>query len=146
MYCLDSCTCIDFLRGKAPFVYRLLRESDPQLFRIPAIVEAELRVGAQKSDDPARAHRVLDLFLLPFETIPFDSSCAFVYGRIRAELERQGLSIGRNDLLIAATALANNAVLVTSNVREFKRVSGLMLEEWAEVDLDKEPVRSRPIG
>ena len=89
MYLLDSCICIDFLRGRLPYAYDLMRNSDPRLFKIPAIVEGELLVGVEK--------------------------------------------IGHNDLFIAATALANNAVLVTNNMDEFKRVPGLSLECWYEM-------------
>ncbi|WP_302319231.1 type II toxin-antitoxin system VapC family toxin [Gordonibacter pamelaeae] len=133
MRLLDSCICIDFLRGRLPYAYSLLRESDPRLFKIPAIVEGELRVGAEKSSNPEKARWLVDEFMLPFEVLPFDSSCARAYGRIRAQLERAGKTIGHNDLLIAATALANNAVLVTGNVDEFKRVPGLSIESWHEM-------------
>ena len=57
------------------------------------------------------------------------------YGRIRASLELQGMVIGPNELVIAATCLAEGAVLVTDNVREFMRVEGLQIESWAEVPL-----------
>ena len=72
-------------------------------------------------------------FMLPFEVLPFDSKCAHIYARIRGELEMTGKVIGPNDLLIAATALANSAVLVTNNVDEFKRVPGLSIESWYEM-------------
>ena len=65
--------------------------------------------------------------------LPFDSDCAREYGRIASLLERSGKKIGHNDLFIAATALANNAVLVTNNMDEFKRVPGLSLECWYEM-------------
>jgi tRNA(fMet)-specific endonuclease VapC len=62
--------------------------------------------------------------------LPFDDAAAEVYGRIRAELASRGTPIGPYDLMIAATALANNLILVTHNTREFARVSGLVLEDW----------------
>lgn len=135
MFYLDSCTCITFLRGKAPLIRALLKANDPKLFGIPAIVEAELRVGAEKSINPRKMHYLVDQFLLPFEIIPFDAACAYTYGKIRATLERQGNRIGHNDLLIAATALTHNAVLVTSNTKEFVRVPGLAVEDWEEIDI-----------
>lgn len=135
MYTLDSCICIDFLRGRLPGALRIMRQSDPRLFAIPAIVEAELHVGAEKSRDPQRSRRIVDEFLLPFRILPFDSTCARIYGNARAHLEKQGLVIGGNDLLIAATCLAHGATLVTHNVREFKRVPGLPIEDWDEVEL-----------
>lgn len=134
MYFLDSCACIDFMRGKIPSGYQFLRESDPRLFGIPTVVEAELLLGAAKSAVPEKNRKLVESFLLPFEVIPFDSKCSRVYARIRAQLEQEGKTIGPNDLLIAATALAHEAILVTSNEREFKRVPGLELEVWEEVD------------
>ena len=65
--------------------------------------------------------------------LQFDSVGARESGRFRALLERSGKKIGHNDLFIAATALANNAVLVTNNMDEFKRVPGLSLECWYEM-------------
>ena len=135
MYALDTCICIDFLRGKLPYAFRLMQETEPSLFKIPAIVEAELRVGAEKSRNPGKTRLAVEGFLAPFEVLPFDSTAAGVYGALRAELEKQGCVIGANDLLIAATALAHGATLVTRNVREFKRVPGLALEDWAETSL-----------
>ena len=133
-YLLDSNICIDFMRGRLPYGYELLKASDPSYFKIPAIVEAELRTGAEKSANPTKNRLLLERFLEPFETVPFGSRCSLAYARIRAELEGSGLKIGPNDMLIAATALAHQAILVTNNVNEFKRVPGLSLESWAEMD------------
>lgn len=135
MYFLDSDICIELLRGRLPYAYELMRQSDPRLFGIPAIVEAELRTGARKSDHPQKNMLLVERFLAPFARIPFDSDCAREYAKARARLGRTGQSIGPNDLLIAATALAQGATLVTRNVREFSRVDGLEIEDWAEVDL-----------
>ena len=94
---------------------------------------SKLLVGVEKSSRPEKARWLVDEFTLPFDVLPFDSDCAREYGRIRALLERSGKKIGHNDLFIAATALANNAVLVTNNMDEFKRVPGLSLECWYEM-------------
>lgn len=135
MYLLDSCICIDFMRGRLPYGYEVLKGGDPRLYAVPAIVEAELRTGAEKSKDPAKNRRVLETFLLPFKIIPFDSRCALKYAFLRSRLEAEGRKIGPNDMLIAATALAYDAVLVSNNDREFKRVPGLTIESWYEEDL-----------
>lgn len=71
-------------------------------------------------------------FLLPFEIVPLDSAAAREYATIRAYLEAKGKLIGPSDMLIAATARSRNATLATCNTREFKRVPGLKLEQWAE--------------
>lgn len=135
MYMLDSCTCIAFMRGRLPIGYDVFRQSDPRLFKIPAIVEAELRFGALKSRNPAKSRILLETFLAPFEIVDFDARCAAAYARLRTMLESAGTPIGPNDMLIAATALAHEAVLVTNNAREFKRVPGLSLQSWEECSL-----------
>lgn len=135
MYYLDSCVCINLMRGKLPTTHELMRASDPRLFGVPAIVEAELFTGAAKSAQAEKNRLLVEQFLVPFARIPFDIRCAIEYARIRSELEQQGNCIGPNDLLIAASALANGAVLVSENIREFKRVSGLQLEYWDDIEL-----------
>ncbi len=134
MYYLDSNICIDLMCGRLPSAYQLMRASSPKLFAIPTVVEAELRTGAQKSNHPQENRLLLERFLAPYETVPFDRRCAIAYGTIRTRLEQHGSTIGPNDLLIAATALANGAVLATNNAREFERVEGLIVESWAEVE------------
>ena len=69
-------------------------------------------------------------FVAPFRVLDVDSTVAELYGRVRKDLQRAGTPIGSNDLLIAATALAHNATLVTRNVDAFMRVVGLNVEEW----------------
>jgi tRNA(fMet)-specific endonuclease VapC len=69
-------------------------------------------------------------FVSPFTSLPFDDFCAHAYGQIRAQLEQAGTPIGSNDLMIAAIAVAHGLTLVTHNTREFKRILGLVLEDW----------------
>lgn len=120
------------MRGRMPYLYNLLRRSDPRLFKVPSVVEAELLLGAEKSTRVEENRLLVEQFLLPFEIVSFDSGSAREYATIRAQLESKGQLIGPNDMLIAATARSRNATLVTRNTREFKRVPGLKLEEWAE--------------
>ncbi len=74
---------------------------------------------------------IVDRFLKPFHVVPFDEAAAHRYATLRAELEVAGTPIRPNDLIIAATALHVGATLVTHNTREFARVCGLELEDWA---------------
>ncbi len=134
MYYLDSSILIGFLRGKLPLSCELLMNSDASLFKVPAVVKAELLLGAEKSSRREEERFRVETLLLPFEIVPFDDSCAIQYAKIRADLERKGMAIGSNDYLIAATALAHSAILVTNNVDEFKRVPGLPIECWEEID------------
>ena len=134
MYLLDSSVCIDFMRGRMPSVLNLMQKSDPSLFALCSIIESELRLGAEKSNNPTRRRLETEQFIRAFHILPYDSNCAKQYAVIRAELEQTGKTVGPMDLLIAATAVANNCVLVTGNDREFSRVPGLRVEVWAEVD------------
>ncbi|WP_139651941.1 type II toxin-antitoxin system VapC family toxin [Raoultibacter phocaeensis] len=136
MLFLDTCVCIEFLRGTMPNVFKALKAHDPQEIALPAVVEAELRCGALKSAKPQENLLKVELFLAPFKSIPFDSPCAEEYGIIRAELEKDGRVIGPNDLMIAATTRAHLATLVTDNVKEFERVRGLAVESWDVIAFD----------
>lgn len=129
-FCLDADICIAALRGKAPRFEKALEEHAAAGIGVSSIVEAELLLGAEKSARPEHNHAAVGLFLSRFIILPFDSRCAERYARLRAELENQGATIGANDMLIAATALAENATLVTSNRSEFTRVAGLRIADW----------------
>lgn len=132
---LDTNIFIDFLRGRSPRILETLQSSDASLFKVPSIVKAELLLGANKSNQPVREQRRVENLLLPFEIAPFNESAAYQYAKIRAELESAGETIGANDYLIAATALASSAILVTNNVDEFKRVPDLTIESWVEKNI-----------
>ena len=135
MYVLDTCICVDLMRGKLPLAQRLMESADPHIFAVPAIVVAELSFGIQKSKNPGKTRYFTERFLAPLRILPFDESCAAAHGPIRNQLRREGILIGPNDLLIAATALAHQATLVTNNINKFKRITGLHLESWYEIDL-----------
>ena len=134
---LDTNICIECLRGTSPLLKETLQSLEPSRIRIPSMVKAELLHGAAKSANPKRNQELVELFLGPFEIAAFDDEGAVQYSRIRSELERSGEMIGFNDLIIAATIIANNGTLVSSNIKEFKRVNGLKLENWVEVSLPR---------
>lgn len=98
---------------------------------ISSITYAELMHGVEKSQAVEKNRLALTLFLSPIAVLDFGSSAAEEYGKIRAELERKGTPIGSMDLLIAGHAKSENLILVTNNTREFVRVEGLKLEDWA---------------
>jgi len=129
-YLLDTNACIEYLNGRSRRVVESLQSKTPEEIVVCSVVKAELRYGAERSRNPREAFAVLDEFLTPYRSLPFDDECARVYGRIRAQLAQAGNPIGPNDLLIAATAIAFGAVLVTHNTREFSRVEGLAREDW----------------
>lgn len=135
MFFLDTNILVDFLRGRLQPGYEALQHSNPTLFKVPALVKAELLLGAQKSRDPVGNRACVERLLAPYSVVPFDAACSYAYARIRAQLEEQGCIIGPNDLVIAATVHANNGILVTNNAGEFERVEGLAVETWEEVAL-----------
>ncbi len=98
---------------------------------ISSITVAELDCGVEKSALPEQNRDALNEFLAPFEIMPFDDRAAEAYGRIRADLERRGTPIGSMDMLIAAHAQSLGVPLVTNNVKEFKRVPYLQVQNWA---------------
>ena len=127
-YLLDTNVCVDYLKGRYPGVRRRVQGSTPSDLGLSSVAVGELRYGAEKSVHPRRNHERLDLFLSEVQCVDFDSDAAAVYGRIRTALERQGVIIGPYDLQIAAHALALG--LVSDNVREFRRVTSLRVENW----------------
>lgn len=130
-FCLDTNTCIDAMKGTWPGMAERFRRHVPEDIGVPAMVRAELLLGALKSRNPERTSELVDAFLAPFEFLPFDRAAAGHYADIRFHLEARGTPIGPNDLVIAATARSRNLTLVTHNLREFTRVPGLASEDWA---------------
>jgi tRNA(fMet)-specific endonuclease VapC len=130
MYLLDTNACIRILNGTSPSLTDRLRAVPRSLVRLSSVVKAELLYGARRSSRVSENLRLLERFFDTIASLPFDDRCAEEYGLLREELDRAGTPIGPNDLLIAATARAHRAVLVTHNVREFSRVADLRLEDW----------------
>jgi tRNA(fMet)-specific endonuclease VapC len=129
-FLLDTDTCIFAMRRNISVLSNLLAKDREQIV-VSAITEAELRTGAAKSGAPLKTLRLVQRFLAPITIVDFTSDDAIAYAQIRADLERAGKSIGPLDTLIAAQGVARKLTLVTNNVREFGRVKGLDVENWA---------------
>lgn len=129
MLTLDTNICIGLLRGERSLVERLsiLQPGD---VAISSIVRAELLYGARNSGKVSANLKRLEAFFAPLILHPFDERAADQYGILRAQLRKSGRPVGGNDMLIAATALAHDAILVTRNSREFAQLAGLRVEEW----------------
>lgn len=127
---LDTNTCIYLLNQTNPNVRRHFESRSPSEIALCSMVKAELLFGAHRSSRVDTNLQRLKLFFSPLECFAFDDRCAEHYALIRADLMAQGQPIGPNDLMIAATARANDAILVTNNIGEFSRVAGLQLEDW----------------
>ena len=130
-YLLDSNVLSHLIRMPDGPVTRRIRSVGEANVCTSIIVAAELRFGARKKGSVALTERV-EALLASLEVLPFDGAADDAYAGIRFELESGGQSISANDLLIAAQALDLGLVLVTDNVREFGRVSGLKLENWLD--------------
>lgn len=135
MYLLDTCICVEFLRGRLRTGYRVMRECGNEQFALPAIVVAELFYGAEHSVYPPKELRLVEQFVNAFTIEAFDDSCGREYGRIKQNLGLLGKLIGDRDMMIAATALVHDATLITRNVKEFMRVGGLRIESWDEEEI-----------
>ena len=108
------------------------RKSDGHLLGLSAITLAALEFGLQHGGNQEGQQSALRKVLAPFGKLPFDCiDCVHHYGIIRSRLESKGLGIGPLDTLIAAHAIAIGAVLVTHNTNEFKRIGGIVIEDWA---------------
>ncbi len=124
----DTDTCIYALKRNPAVLERMLSRSRADV-AVSVITEGELR--AAKSSAPAKTSRLVENFLRPVTVIEFTSNDAVAYAQVRAKLERAGTPIGPLDTLIAAQAVERKLILVSNNEREFGRVSGLRLENWA---------------
>lgn len=127
---LDTNICIAIIRRRPEAALRRLRGKAIGQVGISSLTLAELHYGAARSREPAAARDALVEFVLALEVAPFDDAAAAIYGEVRAQLESRGQPIGPIDTLIAAHALALDTVLVTNNLREFRRVRGLVVEDW----------------
>lgn len=129
MYALDTNTVSYFFRGQGQVAKRLLR-TPPREIAIPSIVLYEIAAGIARSPHGKSRRRQLDMFVSQVEVIPFGDREARTSALIRSQLESKGQSIGAYDILIGGTALANDAILVTHNTREFGRIKGLKVQDW----------------
>ena len=129
-FLLDTNVCIDYLNASHPSVVERLREASPEDLCLSSVAVAELRYGADKSARKKRNHQKLDVLTAEIQCVDFDLDAASTFGRVRAALEAQGTPVGPYDMMIGAHALALGCVLVTDNVQEFRRISGLEVENW----------------
>lgn len=129
-YLLDTCTVSDFVKGQ-PSVMTRIKETGPNLITVSALTRMEVAYGLALNAVRARKLApVLEAFFSSITTLPFDEADAQAAAAIRAALKVKGQPIGAYDVLIAGMGLARGLVVVTSNVSEFKRVSGLQVEDW----------------
>jgi tRNA(fMet)-specific endonuclease VapC len=129
-YLLDTNIFIYIRQRKPEEVLRRFRELGPGEAALSVISYGELFYGAAKRAQRGAAFELLRELLRRLPSLPLPESAAEAYGNIRADLEARGEVIGSNDLWISAHALASNLTLITNNVKEFRRVRGLKVQNW----------------
>lgn len=129
-YMLDTNICIYSIKHKPESVFRKLQEHDPSEICISSVTYAELVHGVEKSQAVEKNRLALVLLLANIEILDFDALAAEAYGKIRADLEKEGTPIGPLDMMIAGHAKSLDYCIVTNNTKEFSRVRGLKLENW----------------
>ncbi len=130
MILLDTNICIYIINQRPQHVIEQFQQYRSGDLGLSTVVASELAYGVAKSGSQ-KNREALEMFLAPFEIMPFDEQCVWVYGDLRSDLEKRGEPIGSLDTMIAAHALSIDARLVTNNLREFSKVPKLKLENWA---------------
>ena len=129
---LDTNTCIEILRGRNAALLAMYAGQPRAEIALSAVVRSELLTGALLSAKPDENRRIAEAFCALFPCLPFDAQVADIHAEWHARLRRAGNIIGARDLMIAATALAHKLTVVTHNPDEFRRIDGLVVEDWQE--------------
>ena len=130
-YLLDTNICVFFLRGKMN-LEELIKQKGKENCFISEITVFELRYGAENSRDIEKSHKAVDQFVNGISIIPI-SSCIKTYAKEKVRLRKIGKPINDTfDLLIGATAVENELILVTENLKDFVHIEGLKCENWFE--------------
>lgn len=130
-YLLDTNIVSDLIRNPKGKAARHLARVGEDGVCTSIIVAAELRYGCARNGSKRLLDAVEDI-LGEIDVLAFEAPADITYGEIRSQLEAAGKPIGSNDLLIAAHALAVDAIVVTGNADEFRRVRGLKVQNWLE--------------
>lgn len=131
MYLLDTNICIFAIKRKPAKVLELIKKRSEEGIYISSLTVAELEFGVQNSSKKEQNRIALLKFLSIFKILNFDDADAIDYGRLKVDLRKKGELIGPIDMLLAAQALNKEIIFVTNNVKEFKKVDGLRIEDWS---------------
>ena len=129
LYLLDTNILSDVIRNPHGACSERMQSEPAGSLCTSILVAAELRFGIAKKGAPKLTRRV-DQLLDALNVLPLALGADSHYANLRCELERHGMPIGANDMLIAAHALALEAILVTDNTAEFARVANLKIQNW----------------
>lgn len=129
-YLIDTNICIYIMNKRPAGVIKKFKQFELGEVGISTITVSELQYGVAKSTHRKENQQRLEQFTAPLEILTYDEMAAGAYGYIRFQLEKDSHPIGPLDLLIAAHALSQNLILVTNNDKEFRRITGLKVENW----------------
>jgi tRNA(fMet)-specific endonuclease VapC len=128
-YLLDTNICIYLFKAKFDIIEKMRTVGFSQC-GISEITLAELIYGAEKSNNILKNKRIVESFADKIDIIPIFDALE-IYGKEKARLKTKGTAISDFDLLIGATAIKYNLVLVTQNIKEFERMENIKIENWA---------------
>lgn len=128
-YLLDTNIVIYVLKRRPKEVLAMFNANASRM-AISSITLSELFYGAEKSLNTDKNLEAVEEFVSHLDVLPYDAKASQHYGQIKAALEKKGQIIGENDIHIAAHARSHGLILASNNVREFKRVPNLVLENW----------------
>jgi tRNA(fMet)-specific endonuclease VapC len=128
-YLLDTNIVIYVLKRRPKEVLDVFNINASRM-AISSITLSELLYGAEKSQNIDKNLEAIEEFISHLDVLPYDAKASQHYGQIKAALEKKGETIGENDIHIAAHAISQGLILVTNNLREFKRVPNLAFENW----------------
>lgn len=129
-YLLDTCVISDFVKGNNRVIQKIKSEQPVDL-AVSAVTVMELYYGLKLNSQRAiKISPIIKALLQTINIIAYDSQCAEETARIRAELKVLGTPIGPYDIMIAGTAIEHRMIMVTANIKEFKRINSLIIENW----------------
>ena len=131
LYMLDTNICIYVAKHNPPQVFARFDRMSPGQIVMSVVTYGELCYGAHLSAQHAKSFASLNEMIEDIPVEPLTAAVGSAYGEVRASLAKQGRLIGANDLWIGAHALALDVTLATNNEREFRRIAGLKVENWA---------------
>ncbi|MBZ9652120.1 type II toxin-antitoxin system VapC family toxin [Psychroflexus montanilacus] len=130
-YLIDTNICIHFFRGK----FNLLDKFETVKLENCAISEitlAELIFGAENSSNPKKNYKLIDQFTEQIKILPIYNALT-IYAKEKVRLRREGKMISDFDLLIGSTAISNDLIMVTENIKEFNRITDIHIENWTQL-------------
>ncbi len=129
-YLLDTNICIHLFRGKFNLIEKF-QQINIEDCAISEITLAELIFGAENSPNSKKNYKIIDTFSEQVKILPIFNSIP-IYAKEKVRLRKKGIMISDFDLLIGSTAIANDLIMITENIKEFERISKIEIENWVQ--------------